>query len=95
MYDPARAYEPDVVVVDVDERRRRPTSRPAEDLTMHVYLDGAWHRRLPDLSATACEAHILTQFAPLRREELSGDLCETCFTSGERKRAAANNRKGH
>jgi hypothetical protein len=71
-------------------------------LTMQVLMsarleDGStftgWHRRMPDLSTTACDSAIPTQFAPIRREELRGDLCPECFTRAERRRAAENNLK--
>lgn len=58
---------------------------------MHVYVEGCWHRRMPDLSATACDVRYNAQFAPTRREELVGDMCGKCFTQPELARAAAAN----
>lgn len=75
----ALAYEPDKQIVDVED----PPSRPrvaTQELTMQVLHDGAWHRRLPDLSATACGSKYHSQFSPSRREELRHPLCETCHT---------------
>jgi hypothetical protein len=79
------AYEPDKVIVDVDDRPRRRT----EDLTMQVMHGGVWHRRLPDMSATACGTGYHSQFAPARREALKHPLCQGCFTAFELARADA------
>lgn len=62
---------------------------PTEDLTMQVLHGGTWHRRLPDLSATACGSRFHSQFAPVRREELTHPLCRGCFTPLELARADA------
>ncbi len=83
----AQAYEADTVVVDVDERPSPRTSRRTEELTMQILHAGAWHRRMPDLAATACDKPFHSQFAPVRREELTHPLCPTCFTSAELGRA--------
>ncbi len=74
-------YEPDTVVSDVEE------------LTMQVHVTDRWHRRTPDLASTACGEPIHSQFAALRREELSGDLCRECFTPYERAQAAETARQ--
>jgi len=50
---------------------------------MHVYVDGAWHRRLPDLSRTACGLKFNSQFSRLRREELKHPMRRCCFTEVE------------
>lgn len=90
MHDARRAYEPDAVVVEVEDwADQRPTiATPrarTEDLVMYVYVDGAWHRRLPDLSATSCGLPYNGQFARTNREDLSLPIsleCE-CFTTRE------------
>lgn len=56
---------------------------------MQVLHAGAWHRRLPDLSATSCGARYHSQFAPIRREALKHPLCGGCFTAFEIARADA------
>lgn len=60
---------------------------------MQVLIDGEYHRRTPDLAHTACGRDIPTQFAPLRREALEGQLCDICFTSFECQRAIETNAK--
>lgn len=55
---------------------------------MHVLAGGQWHRRTPDLAHTACGERFQAQFAPLRRNDLSGPLCPACFTPFELKIAA-------
>jgi hypothetical protein len=82
-----RSYEPDTVVVDVEDPSPRARVQ-AEELTMHVMHGGLWHRRMPDLSATSCDERYHSQFAPLRREELTEPLCRVCFTPAEIERAA-------
>ena len=67
---------------------------PTEQLTMHVYVEGCWHRRMPDLSATSCDVQYNAQFAPTRREELVGELCSDCFTPAELVRAWRANKSG-
>ena len=90
----AYSYEPDTTVVDVDALSiARPRTVTDGALTMQVLLDGEYHRRTPDLGSTACERPIHSQFTPLRREELTGPLCETCFTPYERRLAAEANAK--
>ncbi len=58
-----------------------------EELTMQVLHDGAWHRRTPDLSSTACGDPLHSQYSPLRRETLDGAsdgaLCDRCHTEFE------------
>lgn len=56
---------------------------------MHVMVEGLWHRRLPDLTATSCGSQYHAQFAPVRREEMKHPLCTTCFTTVELGRADA------
>jgi hypothetical protein len=79
------AYEPDTIVIDEPQRGRVPT----EELTVHVYVESTWHRRLPDLSATSCGSRYHSQFSPVRREELKHPLCRGCFTPLELARADA------
>ncbi len=55
----------------------------AVDELMHVYVDGQWHRRTPDLRATACGVLFHGGYCSLRREELKGPLCPVCFTPFE------------
>lgn len=69
------AYEPDTVIVDLALPRVA-----TEDLTMQVLVNGSYHRRLPNLSATACGTRYHAQFAPTRREQLRHPLCSTCHT---------------
>lgn len=60
---------------------------------MQVNVLGQWHRRLPDLSATACGVPFNSQFTAPRREELTGELCGECFTEHELELAAAAREK--
>lgn len=73
----ARAYEHDVDHAADVERD--------EDTAVHVMLSGRWHRRKPNLSATACGVSFHGQFANLRREELRHPLSRECgcFTPDE------------
>lgn len=73
------------VVVDVDDGFSVPYRGrvPTKELEMQVLHEGAWHRRLPDLSATACGSRYHSGFTPVRREELKHPLCTTCHTSVE------------
>ena len=68
-------------------------TRTDEFRTMQVMVLSRWHRRMPSLEETSCEVPYHSQFCPLRREELTGDLCTVCFTPGELDRAAKNNAK--
>lgn len=89
------SYEPDTEVLDVPAVPSLPTrSRTPTDgaLTMHVYQDGAWHRRTPDLATTSCALLIDSQRSPVRREELIGTLCTICFTAFECSQAERKNR---
>jgi len=61
-----------------------PRTGSDDNLVLQVLVEGAWHQRLPDLSETACRIAYHSEFAPLRREEMTGELCVTCF--GDRKR---------
>jgi hypothetical protein len=78
------AYDPDTVVVDLPEDR---PARPLHaELTMQVHHDdGAWHRRTPDLSMTACGMPLYRLGQALRVETYAGPqpLCRTCFTPFE------------
>lgn len=95
MHDAAPTYDRDTYVLDVDDYRQTPSlPRVAtEELEMQVYVEGAWHRRMPDLSETACELRIDSQRSPVRRNELRGDLCPICHTAAEMERADDTNRK--
>lgn len=73
----------DVLVVDDPDD---PSSADDEEEGMrHVYVLGIWHRRTPDLLATACGVLYHSQFAPTRPGVLDDDssLCRDCFTSFE------------
>lgn len=78
-----RAYEPDTVVIEVDE-----------EPPMHVRGDdGYWHRRAVGQLSTACGQHIELG-AQIRHETYAGRLCPLCFTpfelaAGERVNANA------
>jgi hypothetical protein len=80
------AYARDTEVADVDEPRPR---RITWDFVVHVMHSGLWHRRLPDMSATACGERYHSQFAPVRREVLEHPLCPGCFVPLELARADA------
>lgn len=88
------AYARDTFILDLEDLPSSPRV-PTEELTMHVHLEGAWHRRTPDMSHSACELVIDGQRCALRREELAGQLCTRgCFTRFELALAAAANQKG-
>lgn len=75
MLDVALRLDQDTQVID----------DPDEGVTVvHVYVDGEWHRRTPDLHHTACALEIASQRCNLRPEQLVGDLCSICFTAFER-----------
>lgn len=78
----ALALEETIVVDDPD----------AEAITMHVLIDGERHRRLPDLSHTACALRIQSQFYRVLPEELAGRLCVLCFTAFEISQAKGSRR---
>lgn len=80
----------DTIVVDVEETHVARPRTITKEPVVHVLHSGLWHRRLPDLSATACGATYHSQFAPVRREELKHPLCPTCFTPLELARADAD-----
>jgi hypothetical protein len=88
------AYEPDTIVVDVEDPAHQPRRRPSSELTMQVrHDDGKWHRRMPDLSETACGLPLYRLGQQLRIESLAENLCEECFTKRERERSAVINAK--
>lgn len=63
---------------------------PTAELTVHVQVNGQWHRRTPDLKETACGEEYNGEFSRTRREALTlldGDMCERCFTPHELLRA--------
>ena len=64
-----------------------------EELLMQVYVNGRWHRRMPDLQKTACDVVVDSPRSPVRRPELAGDLCPACHHAAELARAAENNQK--
>lgn len=86
MHDAIATSYPYAADDDAEQYPSLPRVATAE-LTMHVMVDGEWHRRLPDLSATSCDKPYNAQFCPPRREELTGPLCATCFTPTERAKA--------
>jgi hypothetical protein len=68
----AYGYEPDTVVLD------------PEDVTMQVFVEHAWHRRLhASVNETACGEVFHAQYQPTRRESLDGPLCRNCFSIRE------------
>lgn len=79
------AYAFDTFVVDDPDEQPMPSLGRVrtEDLTMQILVMGQWHRRTPDLKATACGVPYHSQFAPTRREELCNPLCPQCFTDHE------------
>ena len=85
----ARAIEETRVVDDPDAPMFPVRARTGTDgaLTMHVYVDGEWHRRTPDLATTSCALLIDSQRSPVRREVLLQPLCPICFTAYERSQA--------
>lgn len=83
MHDAAHRYDPDTIVVDVDDGPSFGRVS-TEDLTMQILVMGKWHRRTPDLKTTACGVPFHSQFSPTRREELCNPLCGDCFTDYEK-----------
>lgn len=87
-------YEPDTIVIEIEEPRAKRTStrRMGGELDVQVLVDGVYHKRTPDHAMSACGAHKLhSQFYPLRHPTLTGNLCEVCFTPFERGIADAAN----
>ena len=68
---------------NVDDDDTQPISVPRtgtdENLVYQVLLDGRWHQRMPGLDQSACGIDYHSEFAPLRRDETSGELCDACF----------------
>lgn len=97
MHDAALHYEPDTLVVDVDEAPTIALPRTAtDDLTMQVQLMGQWHRKMADADETACEVPFHLASTKTRREQLThadGGLCSFCFTPREQRRAAENDKR--
>ena len=84
MHDAAHNYDADTIVIDIEEQSAPVRGRVATaELTMQVMVLGRWHRRVPDLSTTACGFPYHAQFAPIRREELCNPLCAECFCAHE------------
>lgn len=96
MHDAAPKYEPDTVVVDLDDIADAMPSLgrvSTEDLVAHVIVLGQRHRRTPDLRETACGVPIHSQYVAPLREQLTlrdGALCPDCFTPHEHARANEN-----
>jgi hypothetical protein len=69
--------------------------KTAEAIVMHVYVDGANHRRSPGLGVTACGRPFNAQFAPVRPEQLVHPLSRDCgcFTPFELDQADQKLRK--
>lgn len=86
----AVAYEPDTIVEEQESSvvPIRSRTNTGGELTMQVYKDSSWHRRMPDLATTACGIPIHSQFDPVRREEICLPLCSECFSKFELNRAA-------
>jgi hypothetical protein len=105
MHDAMRSYEADTEVVDVEEPRRSRRSSVADsiarsrvdtgDLTMHVYIDGAWHRLDPYTLDAACGAKVTANSARLHERLYKYPLSRDCgcFTKVEIERADAADRK--
>jgi hypothetical protein len=97
MHDALARYEADTEIVDVDEWHAPPSLPrvPTGELTMQVYVDGAYHRRTPDLATTACGVPYHSEFSKPRREELTHPLSRDCgcFTPFELTRADAAKRE--
>ena len=58
-----------------------------------IYVLGVWHRRMQDLSGTACGVPVHHHSVVPRPDYLTfvgGDLCRECFTAHERRCAARN-----
>lgn len=88
MHDATPAFDT-FVIDDPDDPAWPSVSRTrTEDEDMQVLVMGQYHRRLPDLSGTACGIPYHSQFCPTRRNELTGDLCGICFTDHELLNAA-------
>jgi hypothetical protein len=79
MSDAARRFDEE----DTNPSFTRPRTAADGALTMHVMVNGHWHRRTPDMGSTACGILYHAQFAPVRREELSQPMCRGCFTAHE------------
>lgn len=86
------AYARDTFILDLEDLPSSPRVQ-TEDLTMHVHIDGTWHRRTPDLKSSACAKPLDSERSAVRRDVLAGDLCPDCFTRFELELAAAANRK--
>jgi hypothetical protein len=96
----ALAYQRDTEVFDVDDldepqpsiaRSRVDTG----DLTMHVYVDGAWHRLDPYTLDAACGAKVTANSARMHERAFKYPLARDCgcFTKVELERADAADRK--
>ena len=96
MHDGALQYEPDTVVLDLDDEPSRPIAvgrTPSTEIVMHVLLLGERHRRVPDADETSCGVPFHIMQTPTRREQLThveAPLCADCFTPHEIRRATAN-----
>lgn len=89
----ARAYEPDTLVVDVEE------SPATEDPTMQIRLDdGHWHRKIAGVSGlfVACGEAIVPRLGhEIRHEAFDGRLCKAgCFSPFELELGRINNEQG-
>jgi hypothetical protein len=93
MHD-ALAYQRDTEIVDLDDldepqpsiaRSRVDTG----DLTVHVYIDGAWHRLDPFTLDAACGAKVTANSARLNERAFKFPLSRDCrcFTELELERA--------
>lgn len=95
MHDAAAKYEPDTIVLEVDEPASSPAvgRTPSTEIVMHVLLNGERHRTIPGENETSCEETYLVMHTPTRREQLThaeGKLCPHCFTPFEIARATRN-----
>lgn len=78
----------ETVVID-DPSAPRSFADDEEESMRHVNVLGLWHRRTPDLSATACGIPFHSQFVGTRPAELKQAelMCTDCFTGHEMRRA--------
>lgn len=90
------AYEDETVVVDVDDWQPEPgpIARPrveTRDLTVHVILDGYWHRLHPNTVETACGLSVNFWRSTTRRERHLEHPLAPCECWTRRERAEADN----
>lgn len=64
---------------------------------MQAFVNGAWHRKMPDVAETPCAVQFVLAPTRTRREKLThreGRLCtDGCFTPRELELASENDRR--